>query len=352
MKRIAPWSLAAASALGLALAPSASAAPQVEVTAKPITKSLTKKNARTTVAVKNVTKRRLTGLTVTVGARKGVRVTVAGAKRGSRTRRLKPLAAGRTTKVTVRLRRTGKRPKSGTVSVRVRRNGKTRATGRLAFGPDAAPKMTGRYFWGSTYSLNGPRPHSLYFTGPKYVYTGKVKGEWPTCTTVTEDCRPYTFDAAKGELTVDGRKTELEGERLKVDDDDAEDGKIDGHTYWELGRPKAGARWDVVLTHSSASGICPLYCNYFTEHLRFSPDGTFVRGSVASGTGPVVDWAVVPDDSKGTYEVRKDRKLRLAFADGKERIETLGIYPGKVGYPDNPTAGAVLDGDGYFDIRD
>ncbi|MGE4427521.1 MAG: hypothetical protein AB7G37_13810 [Solirubrobacteraceae bacterium] len=353
MKRFAPWSVAALAAATLTFAPTASAASPVDVSAKPITKSLTKKNVKTTITVKNTTKRRLKGLSVTVGTRKGVRVRLSGVKRGSRTRRLKPLAAGRSVRVTVRLRRTGKRPKSGSVSVRVRRKGKSVGKSRIAFGRTAKPTLSGRYFWGSRYTVSGTQQYTLYFTGPSFVFTGDLEGTWPTCATVTEDCRPYTFNPKTNALVIDGKVAKLEGTKLTLDDSDPNDGKIDGQTHWELGKPTAGARWDIVLTYSNSSGLCPLYCSYFTEHVTFRPDGTFIRSSVSSGTGPVVDWAVVPDDSKGTYEVRADRTLRLAFADGKERIETLGLFPDKDdNYPSNPTAGIVLDSDGYFDIRD
>ncbi|MGX6447309.1 hypothetical protein ACVU7I_04485 [Patulibacter sp. S7RM1-6] len=109
----------------------------------------------------------------------------------------------------------------------------------------------------------------------------------------------------------------------------------------------------MTLTYSNSTGVCPLYCSYYTEDLSFRPDGTFIRGAVASGSGGGYDWGVVPDDQKGTYEIRADRTLRLAFADGTERVETLAIFPADDGtYPANPTAGIVLNGDGYFAIRD
>jgi len=91
---------------------------------------------------------------------------------------------------------------------------------------------------------------------------------------------------------------------------------------------------------------------YFTEHLQFNADGTFVRNAVASGTGPVVDWASVPPADRGTYEVGADGLLRLAFADGKLRAETIGVFLADDGTPKSPTEGIVLDSDGYFDISE
>lgn len=106
------------------------------------------------------------------------------------------------------------------------------------------------------------------------------------------------------------------------------------------------------MTYSNSSGICPLYCSYFTEYLTFRPDGTFIRSAVAPGSGPIVDWGVVPPDSKGPYEVRGERTLRLAFADGKERIETVALFMNDDGSLKAPGEGVLLGGDGYFDIRD
>jgi len=363
MSRTASWSgtVLAALAITLAAAPAGRAASSpVRVSAKPISKALTTKDAKTTITIRNAGKKRLSGLSLSVAPKKGVRATLAGARKGKRTRALKTLRPGKSARVSVRLRRTGKSgPTSGSLTVRVRRKGKTIGSGRLAFGPSgstSAPEpnsLAGRYFWGSQYTLNGIQQHTLYFTGPNLVYTSDLEGAFPVCAAVTEQCRPYSYDAKTKALTIDGKQAKLEGDKLTVDDDDPADGEIDGQTHFELGVPTPGARWDVVLTYSNSSGLCPLYCNYYTEHLTFRPDGTFIRSSVASGSGPVVDYAVVPDDSKGTYEVRADRKLRLAFADGKERIETLGIFPANDGsYPANPTSGVVLDGDGYFDIRD
>lgn len=355
MPKLAP-AVAAVSALALCasisqVAQAATASAKVTVTATPITKPLAAKNQRATITVRNTTKARLTGLSLAVGAKKGVRVTLAGAKTGARVRPLKALGAGKSVRVNVLLARIGKSgPTKGSLAVSVRRGGKVLGRGAVTFGRAATPAqpappktMTGRLFWGSRYTLNGIRQHTLYFTGPDFVFVDDVEGAWPVCTAVSETCKPYTFDPATGALTIDGKPATLNNGRLEFDEE----------TYRELGRPTAGARWDIVLTYSNSSGICPLYCSYYTEHLTFRPDGTFIRSSVSSGSGAVVDWAVVPDDSKGTYEIRADRTLRLAYADGKERINTVGIYPEDDGsYPANPTAGAVLDSDGYFDIRD
>ncbi|WP_210493988.1 hypothetical protein [Patulibacter sp. SYSU D01012] len=351
--RSAP-ALVAVALAGLTVAPAADAARSpVRVTADPVSRALTTKDATARVTVRNGGKRRLTGLKLTVGARKGVRVRVVGARGASRTRALPALRAGKRVAVRVRLRRTRGGPKAGRVTVRVRQKGRTVATTRLSFGPRAAPTptpspapapaatLTGRYFWGSLYTVNGIDQRTLLFTGSSLVRTSAAEGSWPVCAAASEDCRPYAFDPATNALVVDGVPATFDGRRIV----------LDGLTYTELGAAAPGARWDVVLTYSNSTGLCPLSCSYFTEYLAFRPDGTFIRSAVSSGTGPGADWSVVPPDSKGTYEVRADRTLRLAFADGKERIETLGVFPADDGtYPANPTAGIVLDGDGYFDI--
>lgn len=345
MPKIPLWPVAALAAAGLVAAPAASAAtPSATITATAITKALPAKGATATVTIRNTGKSRLTGLTLRPAGLKGVKASIRGAKRG--VRKVPTLKAGARTRITVTLRRAKGGPTSGTFGLRLRKGSKAVASGRIAFGPKAKPEpetLTGRYYWGSLFTVNGTNQYTLLFTGPNLVFTGDAEGAIPTCAAVTEDCRPYTYDPATKALTIDGKPASIDGTRLTYD----------GQDHFLLGAPKPGARWDVVLTYANSSGLCPLYCSYFREDLTFRPDGTFIRGAVASGTGPVVDYAAVPADQKGVYEVRADRTLRLAFADGKERIETLGIFPGDGGvYPDNPTAGVVLNGDGYFDIRD
>ena len=201
--------------------------------------------------------------------------------------------------------------------------------------------LAGSFFWGSHLTLNGIDQLTLYFTSETLVYTGDLKGTWPTCEAASDVCKPYTYSGTASSLTIDGKPATLEGNKLT----------LDGQSYRKLGTAAAGARWDTVLTYSNSSGLCPTYCSYYTEYLTFRPDGTFIRSSVASGSGAVVDYAVVPADSKGTYEVRADRFLLLAFANGTQRLETLGMYPADDGsYPSNASAGIVLDSDGYFDI--
>ncbi len=332
----------AGAAMALAVPAVASAANRVVVTAPPINRELTATNATTTVSVRNTTNRTLTGLTLAVPAPRGVQVTIVGARRGAKVRALPALRARASTRVMVRVRRNGPTaPKTAVLTPKVVQNRRTIGSGRLVIRKPAPTTLTGRYFWGSQYTLNGPEGHTLYFTSARYVFIGDAKDAWPVCTAPTDVCKPYTYNARTNALVIDGERATLQDHRLTWQN----------QSHWELGREKAGARWNVVLTHSSATGLCPLYCSYFTEHLTFLPDGTFTRSSVASGTGPVVDWISVPNDRKGTYEVRANGTLRLAFADGTERIRTLGLFPDDGKYPANAAAGIVLGGDGYFDIR-
>jgi len=343
-----------AAAVAVTAPATAVAASPVRLSAKPVTTPLSAKAAKTTVTVRNAGRTRLAGLTVTVGAAKGVKVTVAGARRGKRSRALPPLKAGQSARVRVTLRRTSGGPRSGGLAVRVTRRGKTLAATRLRFGPAGATQpgrpaepanpnsLAGRYFWGSTYTVSGIMQHTLWFTGPDYVFTDATESAWPTCAAPSEQCKPYRYDARTNALTIDGKPATLQGRRIE----------LDGDSYAEFGFPPAGARWDTVVTYSNSSGVCPLFCSYYTENLTFMPDGNFLRDAVASGTGPVVDWASVPPDKKGTYEVRADHTLRLAFADGSERVETVALYLNDDGTLKPAGEGLLLGGDGYFDIRD
>ncbi|HST40115.1 MAG TPA: hypothetical protein VLK58_11425 [Conexibacter sp.] len=353
--QIPRWSIPLALTVAVAAAPaSAAAASAVRVSARPVAAALTTRAAKTTVTVKNTGKRRVGGLALSLSSVKGVQATLAGARRGRLSRALPPLKAGQAARVAVSLRRTSRGPRTGRLAIKVTRGGRTVASARLAFGagdrtrPTPAPpqpppnSLAGRYFWGSHYTLNGIEQNTLWFTGPDLVYTEATESAWPTCTAVSDVCKPYSYDASTNQLTIDGKPATLEGRKLS----------LDGDTYFEWGFPPAGARFETLVTYSNSSGICPLYCSYYTEELTFVADGTFVRGAVASGTGPVVDWASVPADRKGTYEVRADRTLRLAFADGRERIETVALYLNDDGTLRPAGEGLLLGGDGYFDIRD
>jgi hypothetical protein len=233
--------------------------------------------------------------------------------------------------------------------MKVMRRGRTVARGRLAFGapsgsapaqPANPNSLAGRYFWGSLYTLSGIEQYTLYFTAPSLVYTASTESAWPACAAASDVCKPYAYNAATNQLTIEGAPATLTGRQLSMG----------GQSYGEFGFPPAGTRWDVTVTYSNSTGICPLSCTYYTENLTFRPDGTFLRDAVSSGTGPIVDWAAVPPDRKGTYEVRADHTLRLAFADGTERIETVAQYLNDDGTLQAPGEGLLLGGDGYFDL--
>ncbi|HWV87783.1 MAG TPA: hypothetical protein VNZ62_20200 [Capillimicrobium sp.] len=341
--------LAAAVALLGAAPATAGAAPPVTVKAAAIAAPLGETATAARVTITNTTSKRLRGLRLSVGRAKGVGIAVQGARRGRLTRALPALGPGRTARVTVRLRRLQDGPQTGAVAVRVTRGKRTVGSARLRFGTSGsttAPRnpntLAGRYFWGSTYTINGIRQKTLYFTGDDLVFTDDTESAWPTCAAESEQCRPYRYTAASGELAIDGQPAELAGRRLK----------LDGQTYFEFGIPQPGARFDTRVTYANARGICPLMCSYHTENLTFRPDGTFARDSVSSGSSPVVDWASIPTDSKGTYEVRADGTLRLAYESGTERIETIGLYLDESGALKPAGEGMILGGDGYFDIRD
>ncbi|MBF6618882.1 MAG: hypothetical protein ITG02_01450 [Patulibacter sp.] len=320
-----------------AAAPAVAGAKTVEVTPPPIEQSLPMKQTAVRVAVKNTGKRALRNLRFSVRSTKGVRVRVAGAKKGQSSRTLKTLRAGKTTRVTVRLQRLKGGPTKGAVTVRVKRGKRTVGSEKLRFG---VPPLTGRYFWGSTYTISGIRQETLYFATDGLVYTDDMEGSYATCPAADEKCRPYLYDGDSGTLVIDGKPAVLSGGKID----------FDGQTYFEWGVPPAGTRFDANVTYANSSGLCPLYCNYFQERLRFSADGMVVRGAVASGSGPVVDYSVVPPSSLATYEVRADGTILMAFADGKQRVETIAFYKDDAGKLKPASDGMLLNGDGYFDI--
>lgn len=324
----------------LAVGPAgATAASSVAITAPPLEGPLPTKATTIKVAVQNTTTRKLSGLSVNVRPVKGVRVTVVGAKKGTTTRRLPTLKAEKTTRVSVRLQRLKGGPKTGAVTVRVLRGKRTTGSQRVPFGVNPNT-LAGRYFWGSTYTLNGIRMETLYFSNDGLVFTDDMEGAYANCTAEDEKCRPYQYVAKGNQLQIDGKPGTLNGRKLEYD----------GQSYFEFAAPPAGTRFDANLTYANSSGICPLYCNYFREDLRFFADGKVVRGAVVSGTGPVVDYGIVPPDSLATYEVRGDGTVRMLFGDGKERIESIAFYVADDGTLEPPSKGVILNGDGYFDI--
>jgi hypothetical protein len=116
---------------------------------------------------------------------------------------------------------------------------------------------------------------------------------------------------------------------------------------------QAGARWDFQLKYASMSG-CGLYPTRSASQRRaaFGPDGAFVLNGSSFSHDPWANWRSDPPGQQVTHEVRADRTLLLACANGTQQVYTLGIYPAKDGsYPANPAEGIVLDGQGYFDFR-
>jgi hypothetical protein len=354
--RAVRWTVPLVLAAVVAAPATAAAKSSVSVSATALAAPLTTRAAKTSIVVRNGGRARLAGLTLAVRAPKGVKVALAGARRGKTSRALPALKGSRSLRVAISLSRTARGPARGRLTVKVTRKGKALGSARLAFGSGRAPgrtgpaqppvdpnDLTGRYFWGTQYTLNGILMHTLYFPSKQFVWVDDVEGTWPACAAPSEQCKAYTYDAASNTLTIDGRAAVLKPDHSIDYDDD---------NYGEFGYPAPGTRWDTYVTYANSSGLCPLYCNYFTENLEFRPDGTFIRDAVASGSGAVVDYAIVPADQKGTYEVRADRTLRMAFADGRERIETVALYLTDDGSALRPVGdGLLLNGDGYFDIR-
>lgn len=120
------------------------------------------------------------------------------------------LRAGRSKRVTVKVRATA--PLDDAVRVRLRATGRKNRSGTGAFhvrpkaAPDASP--TGRYFY-RQYFANGTTWYDgLYFVDDRFVYHGTPETR-PTCTTVTvttpegDGCLTYSFDPATGAITIE-----------------------------------------------------------------------------------------------------------------------------------------------------
>lgn len=331
------------------------AATKVTVTPTAIAGPLSGKSTKATVVIANAGGSKLSGLTVSLAAPKNVVGTIATRKGSAKRAELRALRAHRQTTLTVGLRAKAGAPAAGRATVLVKRRGKTVASGLLGFGglgsqpggaglPPVNPNtLAGRYFWHSIYTLNGITQDSLYFTNDTLAFVGDASdapAALPSCAAPSDTCKPYTYDGATNALTIDGKPATLQAHGVE----------FDGSTYGEFASPPAGSRWAVTVTYANSSGLCPLYCTYYREDLTFLADGTFAKDGVVSGSSPTVDFASIPPTRRGTYEVRADRTLALSFADGTQRVETVGVYVNDDGSLKAPGDGLLLGGEGYFDI--
>jgi hypothetical protein len=203
----------------------------------------------------------------------------------------------------------------------------------------------------------GPGRREAYaFVDDRWAYRGIPKGGLPSCTTTTagvdedgdptDGCLPYTYDATSRTLKLGGQAATLsaDGAELTVGED----------SFWLTPIVKAGTRFQVSLKSIYVSGYWP-YQAVTTYWLEMAKDGAFmlsrqtlgsfgIPGTIGSG-----NWASIPPDQRGTYEVLPGGKLRLTYSDGEVVDRTIGYYRDpKTGSMDPATDGLWLDDDPFW----
>jgi hypothetical protein len=310
--------------------------------------------------------------TLSVSGSRGVAVRVAGASRKKPgLRSLKTLKAGKASTVTVRVRAM----RAGIVRFRASAAGRLTARGSVALKlertstPKRSPRRRGtaprpalrhpladRYLWGTEVDpMYAWDNHAVWFLDDRWAYYGFPPSGRPRCTAETtatdedgratdEGCRPFTYDAKSGALTVGALSGRIDraGEiRL---------GELE-FTY-ELSIPRAGARLDLELEHRGYSGLCGLIMGCTTWHylIALRADGRFMRSNSATTTmgdgtsTPFVWGSSMPPDKTGTYEILAGGAIRFRYLDGRVTTETIGIERSREGR-DDPAGRGILVGD-------
>jgi hypothetical protein len=315
--------------------------------------------------------------TLSVSGSRGVAVRVAGAPRKQPgLRALKTLEAGKASTVVVRVRAM----RAGTVRFRASAAGRLTARGSVALKlkstapkPKPLPRRRGtaprpalrhpladRYFWGTESDpMYAWRNHAVWFLDDRWAYYGFPPAGRPHCsapTTATDEdgrptdegCRPFTYDAESGALTVGGLSGRLDR------DGDIRLGELD--FYWELSIPRTGARLDLELEHRGFSGMCGLIMGCTTWHylIALRADGRFMRSNTATTTmgdgtsTPFVWGSSMPPDKTGTYEILAGGAIRFSYLDGRVATETIGIERSREGRDDPSGRGIVIGDTNYY----
>jgi hypothetical protein len=286
-----------------------------------------------------------------------------GAKLAKRRVRVGTLAPGgsRTLRLRVRIRRATALTliaKSGTLRSRARvplTLRKRKRPARPPVKPPAGGGLAGRYYTLWEADPMGPGTKTGYmFVDGRWAYRGIPKGGIPTCTRKTagtdedgdptDGCIPYSFE--RGTLTLDGGPATLSGDKATL--------KVGEDSFSLTPIVRAGAKLEVSLKSIFVSGYWP-YQSVTETWLEMRRNGEFMLSSQTlgsfglPGTPGSGNFVAVPADQRGTYEVLSRGRLRLAYANGKVEVRTIGIYRDpKTGSADPATDGLWLDDEPFF----
>lgn len=270
--------------------------------------------------------------------RAGASRTVSVRVRAASTTRIGVRAAGRGTTAT------------GTLPVTVRRR-----TGPTP-GPTPTTGLAGSYYTRvETDPISGSWWRGYVFLDGSWAYRGVPKGGFPTCTSrtagvdedgdPTDGCVPYTYDAGKRTLTIDGRPAQLSADRRRLSVDDTE--------LLETPVPAPGTTFDVDIESLDGFGFGEnITVTHRSLHMR--RDGRFslasdTGGTVGSGGEVTGGFGNATGDQQGTYEVLSGARLQLRFDSGKVEIRTIGIQRDwETGRADPAIEGLLLDDTWFY----
>ena len=216
--------------------------------------------------------------------------------------------------------------------------------------PKKVKALAGRYYWGFTpASANkGWDTRALWFVNRKWVHVGFSKnGAKPKCGKKVKACKRYTYNPRTGVVKFGGKKAKVttEGFAIKA-------AKADPKIRWyPTTLAKKGQRFNLSLSRDDYTGNCLIFCTVKSESLSMDRKGRFVLGSFSitslGAPGSNSQFASAPADQKGTYQVQKNGRIVLKYANGTTKRHTLAIEHDVRGKAVAQGAGVVL-GDRNF----
>jgi hypothetical protein len=311
--------------------------------------------AKVTIRLTNATRSSLRRLVVSVTPARGVRAswrsrtvrTLRARKHTTLTLTLTPgTTAASTTKSTISVRRAGRLLARTTAQLKIAAAAPTPGpvpTPTPVPAPQPANPLAGRYFYRTELIGAGMYYITYYFANDRFAYRGAPSGGLPDCPAATaqgddDGCIPYTYDAASGTVTVDGKSGSLTAPHVL---------RLDDGPYAEAETPAAGTTFDLYAHSLNGSGVCGVSCTYVASEILFKPSGTFARSTAVSSSTPEGDFTSLPPDQHGTYAVQPGGKVLFTYADGHTLTETIGIMEADDDHPD-PQYGILLDGSIYW----
>jgi len=277
-------------------------------------------------------------------AAKKVKLKLAGKgmKFKKKTISLGTIKPGKSKKVNLQVKLTGK--KTRTLTVKATATGKWTAKTSTKVGyrpkPTKVKSLVGKSYWAAPLVANeGWVVHGLTFVNKTWAYQGVPKAGIPKCSSKVKGCKKYSYSATTGKLKIGKLQAKVDSEGIQVTKVAK---KGDDKMYFSpLANPKKNSRIKVKLTYNDFNGCGLLfYCSTWTQHLSLNKAGKFswtYSGITSSGPpGNQVFVSVVRPTKKGTYKILSKNRIQFSYVDaktGKKKKEThtIGIDSNELG---------------------